>query len=110
MLAAAPPESATALTRGDAPFEWSRAMVAARLGDRARALAISQRLAGARPTLEFRRVSILAALGEREEVRRRLRELLPAGSYFGDWWLHTEPVLQPYLREPEFRRLVRADG
>lgn len=43
-------------------------------------------------------------------MRRRLRELLPGGSFFGDWWLHTEPVLAPYLREPEFQRMLQADG
>ncbi len=85
-------------------------MLAARRGDRGRALELSRGLgATPRPMLEFQRVSILAALGERQEVRTRLRELLAGGGFYGEWWVHTEPVLAPYLDDPELKRLLRAD-
>ncbi|HEX9107710.1 MAG TPA: hypothetical protein VF832_10790, partial [Longimicrobiales bacterium] len=105
LLPAAPPPG------WDPPLQWSRALMAAHDGDSARALAISRGLAATpRPMLEFQRVSILAALGRQEETRTRLREMLAAGGFFGEWWLHTEPALAPYLAEPEMRRLLRVDG
>ncbi len=105
MLPQAPPQG------WNPPLQWSRAMLAAQRGDRAGALAISQGLGRSpRPMLEFHRVSILAALGEREEARTRLRELLASGGFFGEWWVHTEPVLAPYLADPETQRLLRGDG
>ncbi len=105
ILPAAPPQG------WNPPLQWSRALLAARLGDRGRALELSRGLGRSpRPLLEFHRISILAALGEREEARTRLRELLAGGGFYGEWWLHTEPVLAPYLRDPEIQRLLRADG
>ena len=110
LVRAAAPSTATAVTLRDAPLEWSQAMIAAHRGERARALEIINALKGPSSMLEYGRLTVLAALGERDEVRRRLREILPGGGFFGEWWLHTEPDLLPYLQEPEFKRLLRADG
>jgi TolB-like protein len=93
-------------------------VAAARLGDRARALALSDSLARLPvrtvgdmyeiPLVEYRRAVIAAALGDREDALRRLRLYRAAGDYHPEW-LHSEPVFVPYFSDPRFRKLLESE-
>lgn len=102
----------------EASLEMFRGVVAAKLGDRSRALALSAGLdklpdevidaLGDPPALPFRRAVIAAALGDRDDALRLLRQWKAAG----DWnplRLHSEPVLIPYFADPEFRKLLEPE-
>ena len=89
-------------------YAWNRGLIAAELGDKERARAIARGLpdtpAGMDP---YFHVTIAAALGDRADVIRRLRDMQAACADYGEWWLHTEPTLVPYFREPDLRSLFR---
>ncbi len=99
--------------RRRAYYEWYRGVAAANLGDRARVATAARTLS--RPFFNFydpevMRLSLAAALGQREEVLGRLRDMHAAGGDYGEWWLHTEPTLAPYTADPEVRHLLAPDN
>ena len=112
------------IPRIDAPgslrpfYLMSAGVAAARLGDRARALAFSDSLARmpARtraelwwtPMIEYGRAAIAAALGDREDALRRLRLWRTKGDWAPDK-LHSDPVFIPYFSDPRFRQLLEAE-
>ncbi len=103
------------------PFYLTYAgMAAARLGDRARALAFSDSLAVLpvrtvsdmylHPSLEYQRAMIAAALGDREEALRRLRLWRTTADWNVASWLSSEPIFIPYFRaDPRFRKLLQSE-
>ncbi len=114
------------LLRGMNPppyLRWAYLMyagrAAARLGDRARALAFSDSLARLpvrtkqdlimAPSVEYLRAVIAAALGDREDALRRLRLWRAAGDWGGITNLHAEPTFVPYLGDARFRRLLESE-
>lgn len=114
------------LLRGMHPLEVLRpeyltyaGMAAARLGERARALAISDSLSRLpvrtvrdmymRPTIEYRRAMIAAALGDREDALRRLRLWRAAADWSDRSNFSSEPVFIPYFSDPRFRKLLESE-
>ncbi len=95
-------------------------MAAARVGDRARGLAISDSLTRlavqsvgdvyGQGFIEYERAMIAAALGDREDALRRLRLWRVTASWDSKDLLSSEPMFIPYFRtDPRFRKLLESE-
>ena len=100
------------------PDRWNlqgvRGIQAARLGDRAVALEMSQRLAEvAEPFTmgepSYLRASIAAQLGDRKEAIRLLRQAVSRGFYRWESF-HVDIAFDPIRDDPEFQEIMRPKG
>ena len=100
------------------PDRWSfqgvAGIEAARLGDRAVAIEISQRLADVNEPFtmgqpSYLRASIAAQLGDRKEAIRLLRQAVSRGFYrWGSF--HVDMAFDPIRDDPEFQEIMRPKG
>lgn len=89
-------------------LDWARSLALAAQGDRQAAVEMQRTVSFGDARLDrYRRATFAAALGEREEALRYLREYTAGGGLYGDWWVHSEPLLQPYLGDPGVQRLLQ---
>jgi tetratricopeptide (TPR) repeat protein len=90
--------------------------LAARRGDRAEALRISEELRSDRPSLHesartLERARIAALLGDRSEAMTLLQRAIDMGVHFGfGVWVHRDMDLEPLHDYPPFQELMRPKG
>lgn len=95
-------------------FQAAFGIEAARRGDRAKALEMSQRLAQVSDPFtmgqpSYFRASIAAQLGDRSEAIRLLQQATTRG--FKDWdTLHVDINFDPIRSDPEFQEILRPKG